>query len=251
MPDVELTIKKDISVGEVKAPEISASVTAVPQASAPMSHPVRSAFSGGRRGSGGGGRGGGGQRGSGGGRRGGGAREERARPEFDQKMLNVRRVARVVAGGRRFNFSVLMVIGNRKGSVGVGTGKAGDTALAIEKATRNAKKHLLRLTRTGNNSIPHILEAKYSSARIVIFPAKNKGLIAGSAVRSVLELAGITDVNAKIRSGSKNKLNMAQATIKALSALKTPKEKSEERSTKSETPNSRAELATGQANPSV
>ena len=135
-------------------------------------------------------------------------------------MLNVRRVARVVAGGRRFNFSVLMVIGNRKGSVGVGTGKAGDTALAMEKATKSAKKHMIKVERTANHSIPHILEAKYSSATIVIFPAKNKGLIAGSAVRSVLELAGITDVNAKIRSGSKNKLNIAQATIKALSALK-------------------------------
>ncbi|MSU56277.1 MAG: 30S ribosomal protein S5 [Candidatus Taylorbacteria bacterium] len=179
--------------------------------------PARQGFDGNRRGGSGGGRGG--QRGGGGNRRGGGGREERAKPEFDQKMLGVRRVARVVAGGRRFNFSVLMVIGNRKGSVGVGTGKAGDTALAIEKATKNAKKHMLKLTRTANNSIPHIIEAKYSSASIVILPAKNKGLIAGSAVRSVLELAGITDVNAKIRSGSKNKLNIAQATIKALSGL--------------------------------
>src|SRR3989344_1159563 len=174
------------------------------------------------------GRGGAGSRAGdrGGSRRGGGGREERARPEFDQKMLNVRRVARVVAGGRRFNFSVLMVIGNRKGSVGVGTGKAGDTALAIEKATKNAKKHMIRVERTSNHSIPHILEAKYSSARIVIRPAPHKGLTAGSAVRSVLELCGISDVNAKVRSGSKNKLNLAQATIKALSEI-TLKVKSE------------------------
>lgn len=152
-----------------------------------------------------------------GGRR--GPREDRVRSEFDQKMLNVRRVARVVAGGRRFNFSVLVVIGNRKGSVGVGLGKAGDTALAIEKATKHAKKEMITISRTSNGSIPHQLEAKYSSARIVLFPAKSKGLIAGSAVRAVLELAGITDVNAKIRSGSKNKLNIARATIKALSLL--------------------------------
>ena len=173
-----------------------------------------------RRGSGGGRGGRGGPRGGGdrGGRRGGG-REERTRPEFDQKMLGVRRVARVVAGGRRFNFSVLMVIGNRKGSVGVGTGKAGDTALAIEKATKNAKKHMVRIERTAHHSIPHMLDAKYSSATVVIRPSPNKGLTAGSAVRSVLELAGITDVNAKIRSGSKNKLNIAQATIKALSQI--------------------------------
>ena len=193
-------------------PTMSASVPAAPTVSSAA--PARQSFdSRGGRGGRGGGRGG-----DRGGRRGGG-REERARPEFDQKMLNVRRVARVVAGGRRFNFSVLMVSGNRKGSGGVGTGKAGDTALAIEKATKNAKKHMIKVTRTQNHSIPHMLEAKYSSASIVIFPAKNKGLIAGSAVRSVLELAGISDVNAKIRSGSKNKLNMAQATIKALKSI--------------------------------
>lgn len=180
----------------------------------------RRSSSGGR---GGAGRGGMGNSRGGGGRRGSGGREDRVKPEFDQKMLGVRRVARVVAGGRRFNFSVLMVIGNRKGSVGVGTGKAGDTALAIEKATKSAKKHMIKVSRTANNSIPHIIEAKYSSATVVILPAKSKGLIAGSAVRSVLELAGITDVNAKIRSGSKNKLNIAQATIKALSSLKATK----------------------------
>lgn len=202
--------------------------------------PTRPSFGGGssqggpRRGGRGGG-GGGGSRGGGGARRGGGGREERAKPEFDQKTLGVRRVARVVAGGRRFNFSVTMVIGNRKGSVGVGTGKAGDTALAIEKATKSAKKHMIKIARTPNNSIPHIIEAKYSSATVVILPAKSKGLIAGSAVRSVLELAGITDVNAKIRSGSKNKLNIAQATIKALSSLKAPQVKSENLNPKSET----------------
>ncbi len=172
------------------------------------------------------GRGGGDRGGSsrerGGGRRGGG-REERVRPEFDQKMLNVRRVARVVAGGRRFTFSVLMVIGNRKGSVGVGTGKAADTALAMEKATKHAKKEMIHLSLTKNHSIPRELGAKYSSATLKIFPAPHKGLTAGSAVRAVLELAGITDVNAKILSGSKNKLNIARATIVALSVLRTTK----------------------------
>lgn len=205
--------------------EIKTENTPAPVATptAPSATPARAGFdprrssSGGR---GGAGRGGMGNSRGGGGRRGSGGREDRVKPEFDQKMLGVRRVARVVAGGRRFNFSVLMVIGNRKGSVGVGTGKAGDTALAIEKATKSAKKHMIKVSRTANNSIPHIIEAKYSSATVVILPAKSKGLIAGSAVRSVLELAGITDVNAKIRSGSKNKLNIAQATIKALSTLK-------------------------------
>lgn len=158
-------------------------------------------------------------------RRGGGDGRERVRPEFDQKMLTVRRVARVVAGGRRFSFSVLLAIGNKKGSVGVGLGKAGDTALAIEKATKNAKKEMIAVVRTANNSIPRQVEAKYSSAIVVMRPAKGKGLIAGSAVRSVLELAGITDVNAKILSGSKNKLNIARAAIQALADLKNVKQK--------------------------
>ena len=133
--------------------------------------------------------------------------------------LDVRRVARVVAGGRRFNFSVLVVIGNRKGSVGVGTGKAADTSAAVDKATKNAKKELIKIARTETQSIPHQIEAKYSSAIVVIRPSPNKGLIAGSAVRAVLELAGITNVNAKILSGSKNKLNIARATIAALLSL--------------------------------
>lgn len=168
----------------------------------------------------------------GGARRSGGDRE-RVRPEYDQKMLNIRRVARVVAGGRRFSFSVLIAIGNRKGMVGVGLGKAGDTALAIEKATKDAKKHMITIKRTSNNSITQQIESKYSSALIVLRPAPRKGLIAGSAVRSVLELAGITDVNAKILSGSKNKLNIAQATIKALSTLKVVKVKDESSVSKS------------------
>lgn len=154
------------------------------------------------------------------GKRGGGGHEERTRPEFESKTLLVRRVARVVAGGRRFNFSAVLVLGNRKGSVGVGIGKAADTALAIEKATKDARKHLFSIPLTKTRSIPHFSEAKYSSARIVMRPSPHKGLIAGSAARAVLELGGVTDINAKILSGSKNKLNIARATIKALSALK-------------------------------
>ncbi|MFA6552236.1 MAG: 30S ribosomal protein S5 [Candidatus Paceibacterota bacterium] len=153
-----------------------------------------------------------------------GNRGERAKPEYDQKILNIRRVTRVVAGGKRFNFSVAMILGNRKGMVGVGTGKGGDTALAIEKAMRNAKKNIVKIPVTKNMSIPHRVDAKYSSAIVVMMPVKGKGLIAGSAVRDVLELAGIKDTVAKILSGSKNKLNIARATIKALLMLKAPVE---------------------------
>ena len=147
-------------------------------------------------------------------------RTERVKPEYDQKSIDVRRVARVVAGGRRFSFSVAMIIGDRKGKVGVGTGKAGDISMAMEKAVKDAKKHMITVKLTKNSSIPHDVKAKSSSATVEIIPAPSHGLIAGSAVRNTLALAGITDVNAKILSGSKNKLNMARATIKALEMLK-------------------------------
>ncbi len=143
-------------------------------------------------------------------------REERARSEFDQKLLTIRRVTRVAAGGRRFSFSVALVLGNRRGAVGVGLGKASDTALAIEKATRNAKKNMLHLSLTKGASIPHDVLVKYSSARVFIAPAPGRGLVAGSALRDVLELAGVRDVIGKVFSGSKNKLNIARAAVKAL-----------------------------------
>jgi len=143
----------------------------------------------------------------------------KARSEYDQKILNIRRVTRVVKGGRRFSFSVAMVIGDRKGSVGVGLGKATDTSLAIEKAVRSAKKNLIKPNLTKNLSIPFDLSAKYSSSEVVMAPKPGGGLKAGSSVRTVLELLGATDISAKILSRSKNKLNNAQVAIKALKQL--------------------------------
>ena len=146
-------------------------------------------------------------------------REDRARSEFIQKIISIRRVTRVVSGGRRFGFSVAMVLGDKKGQVGVGTGKATDTALAIEKAIRQAKKNMVKIKTTKEMSIPHDVQTKYGASVIQIIPAKGRGLVAGSSVRTVLELAGVKDVTAKIFSRSKNKLNNAQATIKALGEL--------------------------------
>jgi small subunit ribosomal protein S5 len=165
-----------------------------------------------------------GPRGAGrGGPRGRGGRDgkprERVKSEFDQKSINVRRVARVVAGGRRFSFSVAMVIGDKKGRVGVGLGKAGDMSSAMDKAQKNARKHMQTIKRTKTNSIAHEVDAKEASARVKIMPAPGRGLVAGSAVRTVLELAGVTDVTSKVHSGSKNALNMARATAKALGNL--------------------------------
>lgn len=155
-------------------------------------------------------------------------RPERARQEFDNKVISVRRVTRVVSGGRRFSFSIAVVIGDRKGRVGVGTGKAGDTPIAIEKAIRSAKKNMIKVSLTPKNSIAHPVEIKYSSARVFLSPAPGKGIIAGSAVRVVLELAGMREVSSKILSRSKNKLNIAKATIKALEQLKKEKVKIKE-----------------------
>lgn len=150
-------------------------------------------------------------------------RPERVRQEFDNKIISVRRVTRVVAGGRRFSFSIAMVVGDKKGRVGVGIGKAGDTPIAVDKAMRAAKKSIVNVALNKNGSISHPTEAKYSSARVIIMPAPGKGVIAGSAVRTVLELAGIKEVSSKIISRSKNKLNIARATIKALGKLKSKK----------------------------
>jgi small subunit ribosomal protein S5 len=159
---------------------------------------------------------------------------ERPKPEFEQKIVNIRRVARVVSGGRRFSFSVALVAGDKKGRVGVGVGKAGDTALAIEKALNRAKKSMIRVAMTDKNSIPHQLTARYKAAHIELRPAPGRGLVAGSAVRVVLSIAGLHDVNAKIVSRSKDKLNIARATINALASLKTKPKK--EGSTKTQQP---------------
>lgn len=149
----------------------------------------------------------------------GGRRDERVRQEFDQKIISIRRVTRVMAGGRRFSFSVAMVIGDKKGRVGVGIGKAGDTQLAIEKAIRNAKKHMIIVPMNKDNHIPHDAHVKYASSEVMIMPAPGRGLVAGSSVRTVLELAGVTDVTAKLFSRSKNKLNNARAAVEALKQL--------------------------------
>lgn len=145
--------------------------------------------------------------------------KERIKPEFDTKIISIRRVTRVASGGRRFTFSVAVVSGDRKGRVGVGLGKAGDTSLAIDKATRDAKKNMIRVSLSPTMNIPHMIEAKYCSARVMIMPAKGRGVVAGSSVRNVIELAGIKDVCAKLLSGSKNKINNARVAIRALSKL--------------------------------
>jgi small subunit ribosomal protein S5 len=164
----------------------------------------------------------GGPRKPGGARGGRNDRAERPKPEFDQKMIEIRRVTRVVAGGRRFSFSVTLVAGDKKGRVGVGIGKATDTTLAINKAFNDAKRNMIKIRTNENGSIPHEATAKYNSARVFLMPNKSRGVVVGSAMRTVVEFAGLTDITGRVVSGSKNKINIARATIKALQQFATP-----------------------------
>lgn len=153
--------------------------------------------------------------------RGGRGRDgDRQRSEFDQKVISLRRVARVVAGGRRFSFSAAVVAGDKKGRVGIGLGKGVDTALAMDKAFRDAKRNMIRVATTDSKSIPHDVKVKYASSVVELRPSPARGIVAGSSVRTVLELAGVTDVIAKIHSRSKNKLNNARAAVDALTNLR-------------------------------
>lgn len=135
--------------------------------------------------------------------------------EYEHKVLDIARVARVMAGGRRFSFRATVVIGDRKGKVGVGMGKGADTAIAIDKAINAAKKKLIQID-ISTGTIPVDVIAKFGSAQIILKPAKEgKGIVAGGAVRTVVDFAGIKNITAKML-GGKNKLNNANATIKAL-----------------------------------
>ncbi len=135
--------------------------------------------------------------------------------EFDQILVDLRRVARMVGGGRRFRFRATVVIGDKKGKVGEGTAKGADVSLAIEKAVNQAKKHLIKVP-IQKGTIPHEVIADYGAAKVLLKPASpGTGLIAGGAVRAVLELAGVRNVLSKIL-GSKNKVNNIRATLKAL-----------------------------------
>lgn len=172
---------------------------------------------------------GGGQRGgNNGGRRDGGRgrgpRQEQAPEEkqFDERVIHIDRVARVVKGGRRFRFRALVVVGDRKGKVGIGMAKGADVTAAVAKATEVAKKHFVKIVRY-KDTIPHDVDAKIGGARILIMPASaGTGLIAGGVVRTILEVAGVANALSKSL-GSSNKANIAYATIAALESIEPSK----------------------------
>ncbi len=159
--------------------------------------------------------------------------KKRPKPEFEQKLLDLARVTRVVKGGRRFSFRATVVIGNRKGKVGVGVGKGTDVSNAIQKGFADAKKHIINI-KLDSGTISHDIIKKDGSAKILLKPAPaGRGIIAGGAVRIVLDLLGVRDIVSK-SFGTSNKLNVARGTIEALKELSVPIVKNEEESLKKE-----------------
>jgi small subunit ribosomal protein S5 len=142
-----------------------------------------------------------------------------SRIKYNEKVVQIKRVTKVVKGGKKMTFRAIVIIGDTKRKVGVGIGRADDVNLAIEKAILNGKKNLILVPLTTMNSIPHVIQASFGGSNIMLRPAsQGTGVIAGGSVRTVLELAGLKNILGK-QFGSKNILNNAKATILALNTL--------------------------------
>lgn len=140
--------------------------------------------------------------------------------EFESKLLDLARVTRMTAGGKRFRFRAGIVIGDKKGRVGFGVAKGMDVAQSVEKATRVAKKNLIKVPII-DETIPHKVEAKFGAAKILLKPQKKgRGLVAGGTVRIICALAGIKNISSKVLGRTGNKINNAKATLDALKSLK-------------------------------
>jgi len=142
------------------------------------------------------------------------------KPEFEQHIVDLARVTRVTKGGKQLSFRATVLIGDRKGRVGYGVDKGKDVQIAVDKAMNQAKKNIIRVPMV-KETIPHRVEAKFKSARVLLKPApKGSGIIAGGAVRLVLEMAGISNASAKILSNTKNKMTNIKAAFSALQLFK-------------------------------
>lgn len=152
-----------------------------------------------------------------------------AREKWNERVIQISRVTKVCKGGKKLSFRAVLAIGNENGQVGVGVGKADDVINAISKATTDAKRHLIFVTLTRNATIAHTTTGNYGACNVLIKPAsQGTGVIAGSSIRTILELVGIKNILAK-QLGSNNLLNNARATIVALQSLKIPKKVASDR----------------------
>ncbi len=161
-------------------------------------------------------------------------RNNEKRDEFESKLLDLTRVSHTRAGGKRLRFRTVMVVGDKKGKVGIGVSSGRDVAQAIEKATKLAKKHLIEVPII-KDTIPHEVRVKFGSAKILLKPQrKGRGLVAGGTVRVICVLAGIKNISSKVLGTTGNKMNNAKATIKALKELKAVRSNKQEVSKKEE-----------------
>lgn len=144
----------------------------------------------------------------------------KVKPEWSERVVSIQRVTKVVKGGKKMSFRAVVVVGNEQGKVGVGVGKAGDVITAVRKGVTDGKKNIIAIPLTSSNSIPHPTTGRFGAAKLVLRPsAPGSGVIAGSSIRTVLELAGIKNILSK-QLGSNNLLNNARATIAGLNSLR-------------------------------
>lgn len=148
---------------------------------------------------------------------------EEKKEEFESRLLDLARVARVTAGGKHFRFRAAVIVGNRGGKVGFGIAKGRDVQQAIEKATKKAMKNLIEIV-LKNETIPFDIKVKYHSAKLFLKPQKKgRGIVAGGVVRIICDLAGIPNITGKLLSKTNNKINIARATLKALKMMEIAK----------------------------
>jgi small subunit ribosomal protein S5 len=160
-------------------------------------------------------------------------RDDRSKDDMEQRILEVARVTRVMAGGKRMNFRACVALGDKKGNVGVGLGKGADVTMAVNKAVNRARKTMINVTLV-NETIPHEVNYKMGAAKIIFKPAKKgRGVIAGGVARVILELAGVKNITSKCL-GSKNKINNARCTIEALKSLRKAELKEDKKENKPE-----------------